>query len=52
METTSWLKVQGLEASEPADTRGLEGVTGASKALAVREEEKGDCAGLCFSNSH
>lgn len=38
METTSWLKVQGLEASEPAGVRGLGGVTGASKTLAVREE--------------
>lgn len=38
METTTWLKVQGLEASEPADMRGLGGVTGASKALAVGEE--------------
>lgn len=54
---TIWLKVQGLEASEPTDMRGsvgvgLGGVPGASKALAVRKEEKGDCTGLCFSNRH
>lgn len=42
METSSWLKVQGLEASESADMGGLGGVTGAFKALAVRKEEKGD----------